>query len=178
MITPASPRGLVIVFNPSDCYYLLCRAVRTSHPRGEGNREGNRARGCPPYIKIKLSLSIVGRRDDSSIANMRVLGAVGSVPRGGLTRSVELDMSSSERTGGPPVEIGTPASAASATSTSFPPNSHYSAKGYWISPAFCALPGVFIFFSPLPRPRCHHGPWGSGEPVHAVQRTGVLGALY
>lgn len=88
-------------FNPSDCYYLLCRGVRTSPSRAEGNR----ARTCPRYIKISLSLSIVGRWDDSSMANMCVLSTVGNVPRGGLTQSVERDTASGGRPGGPPAQM-------------------------------------------------------------------------
>lgn len=61
---------------------------------------------------------------------MRVLGAVGNVPRGGLTRGVEHDTSSSEGTGGPSAEIGALPSVAGATSTSVPTSSHPSAKEY------------------------------------------------
>ena len=78
----------------------------------------------------------------------------GKCSRGGLTRSVERDMSGGERTGGSPAETGAPSGAAGATSTAFPTNSHYSAKRCWISLAFCALRGVFSFSSPL----CHPPP--------------------
>lgn len=81
---------------PGPC--MLCRAVRTSPPRGHG--EGS-ARPCPRYIKIEVSLAIVGHGDASSITNMRVLGAVGDVPRGGLARSRERETLGPGRPGGP-----------------------------------------------------------------------------
>lgn len=97
---------------------------------------------CLRYIKITLSLSIVGHWDNSSITNIRVLGAVGNVPRGGLAQSIEHDTPSTARTGAEPPHR--------AASTDLPANSHYFVKGYWVSIAFCALLGIFILSLALP----------------------------
>lgn len=156
----------MVVFNPSVCY-LLCRA-RCEHLIPE--EQGNRARGCLPYIKIKLSLSIVGGRDDSSIANMRVLSAMGSVPRGGLTRSVERDMSSSKRTGGQ--------NPGRCNQYLFSDELSLLCEGILdFSCILCSARRIYFFSPHFPRPPSHHSPWGSDERVHAVQRTGVLGVF-
>lgn len=76
-----------------------CCAGRCERPLPEDMGKG--ARGRPHYIKIEVSLAIVGHGDASSITNMRVLGAVGDVPRGGLARSRERETLGPGRPGGP-----------------------------------------------------------------------------
>lgn len=168
VLTPARLRGLVVVFNPSRCYCLLCPCVEHLIP-GQ--------RGTEPVLHKDHTVPLYCCCHDGSITNMRVLGTMGNVPRGGLTRSLEHDLSRRERTGGPSRRNWCFAEHGQCNQYLYSNDLSLLCEGVLnFFCILCSLRWIYFFLPPSLSPS-HHSSWGNDERVHTVQRMGVLGVL-
>lgn len=129
--------------------YLTLQVVITGCARVLNISSPGRGEQSPRYIKITLSLSIVAA---TTAASQTCMSSVGNVPRGGLTRSMEHDLSSWERTGGPSRRNQCFAEHGQCNQYLYSNNLSLLCEGVldfsWI---LCSLRWIY-FFSPLPCP--------------------------
>lgn len=154
------------MFNPSGCCYLLCPYVEHLIP-GQ--------RGTEPVLYKDHIVPLNCCCHDSSITNMRVLS--GKCSQGSLTRSVEHDLSSWERTGGPSRRNQCFAEHGQCSQYLYSNHLSLLCEGVLdFSCILCSLRRIYFLLPPSLSPS-HRSSWGNDERVHAVQRMAVLGLL-
>lgn len=126
----------------SGCYYLLCPCVDHLIP-GQ--------RGTEPALHKDHIVPLYCCCHDSSIANMRVLS--GKCSQGSLTRSVEHDLSSWERTGGPSRRNQCFAGHGQCSQYLYSNNLSLLCEGVLsFSCILCSLRWIYFFLPPFPVP--------------------------